>query len=268
MKKKKTKIIIPPTKTTKSQELMYQKELMKLGRSMSGAVRVELLPFLYANKKGYTIDSFSTQLNLIMKKLNQYFSGIVSLGFAQTTATQMVEKLNDQNKQKFDGAIVKATGVDYGSVIQEENLQDFIDLNINKNISLIENMPDEYLKQIEIVVNNGVASGQRYSEIANQITSRVGSVNSKLSNRIKLIARNETQTIAAQINVRRSAALGIKKGIFLTSDDERVRTCHAELNHKEFDLKKGAWSKTCKKFIQPGITDINCRCGYASVLEI
>ena len=70
---------------------------------------------------------------------------------------------------------------------------------------------------------------------------------------------NEVQTINSQITLRRSQSLGITEGIFRTSEDEKVRTCHDELNGVKYLLKKGAWSKTCQKFIQPGITDINCR---------
>ena len=137
-------------------------------------------------------------------------------------------------------------------------MEDLFTLSKNKNKILITSLPEEYLKQVETIVNNGVVSGARYRTIEKEIISKTGA-NSKLAGRIKTIAMNEVQTINSQITLRRSESLGIKKGIFRTSKDERVRACHKELDGIEFVIAKGAWSKTCQKFIQPGITDINCR---------
>ena len=125
----------------------------------------------------------------------------------------------------------------------------------------------EYLKQVETIVNNGLTSGARYRTIENEITALVGSANSKLAGRIKTIARNEVQTINSQMTLRRSENLGITEGIYRTSKDERVRACHKELDGVKFRLKQGAWSKTCQKYIQPGITDINCRCSYSPIIS-
>lgn len=239
-----------------------------MGKALVVAVREQVLPFLNANKSTYTIDGIGDQLGIIFSKLNQQFTGVIIAGFAKNTATSMVEKTSKNNKDKFDKSIHRATGVDLGSVITAEGLEDFLSLSINKNVSLIKSLPEEYLKQVETIVNNGVVNGARFSTIAKQITSATGSANSKLANRIKTIARNEIQTINAQITLRRSDALGITRGIYRTSEDERVRPCHAELNGVEFELKKGAWSKSCGRFIQPGITDINCRCSYSPIIEV
>lgn len=228
------------------------------------SINNELLPFLKSTEENYVVDNIGNMLDNIFRRLNVKFTGTIILGFSKQLANSMVTKINQNNKKKFEQSV----GVDFGSVIRSERLDDFVDLSINKNVSLIKSLPEQYLKDVEIIVNNAVASGERYSEIAKKITSKVGSANSKLKNRIKTIARNEVQTINAQISLRRSEALGIKKGIYLTSGDERVRPCHKELDGVEYDLSKGAWSKKCQKFIQPGITDINCRCSFRPVIEV
>lgn len=212
-------------------------------------------------------DGIGDQLGVIFRRLNGLFTGNATISFAQVAASQMVEKVGLANKNKFDRTVTRATGVDLGSIITSEGLENFTALSINKNVSLIKSLPGEYLKQVETIVNNGVISGARFETIAKEITTKTGA-NSKLANRIKTIARNEVQTINSQITLRRSESLGIKKGIYRTSKDERVRKCHDELDGVEFEIKKGAWSKTCRKFIQPGITDINCRCTYSPVIEV
>lgn len=215
----------------------------------------------------YFKDGIGDQLGVIFKRLNGLFTGSATASFAQVSASQMVEKVGTANKNKFDRTVARATGVDLGSIITSEGLEDFRALSVNKNVSLIKSLPEEYLKQVETIVNNGVVSGARFQTIAKEITAKTGA-NSKLANRIKTIARNEVQTINSQITLRRSESLGIKKGIFRTSRDERVRKCHDELDGDEFIIAKGAWSKSCQKFIQPGITDINCRCSYSPIIEV
>lgn len=265
-KTKKTKIA-SPVKSLKGIEAEYHKALRTFGVTLVQAVNKELLPYLKANSATYALDGIGDQLSLIFSRLNKTFSGTIVMGFAETLSGQMVGKTVNSNKDRFDKSVERATGVDIGSVIEAEGLDDFVKISINKNVGLITNLSEDYLKQIETIVNNGVASGARYSTIAKEIVGIKGA-NSKLGNRIKTIARNEIQTINSQVTLRRSEKLGITKGIYRTSEDERVRKCHVELNGMEYDLKKGAWSKTCQKFIQPGITDINCRCSYSPIIEV
>ena len=258
---------IPPIKSQKGIERQYQKQLNKLGKALALGVREQVLNYLKAQQSSYVMDGFGDQLGVIFKKLNSIFTGAATASFAETTASQMVQKVGAASKNRFNRAVTRATGVDLGSVIATEGLEDFTAVSINKNVSLIKSLPEEYLKQVETIVNNGVVSGARYSTIEKEIISKTGA-NSKLANRIKTIARNEVQTINSQIILRRSESLGITKGIYKSSKDERVRKSHAELDGVEFELKKGAWSKTDQKFIQPGITDINCRCTYSPIIKV
>jgi len=210
-------------------------------------------------KQSHIKDGIGDQLGVIFARLNGRFTGVATASFAESAASQVVEKISAANKNKFDRTVARATGVDLGGIVQTEGLEDLLTLSKNKNKILITSLPEEYLKQVETIVNNGVVSGARYSTIAKEITAKTGA-NSKLAGRIKTIAMNEVQTINSQITLRRSESLGITEGIYRTSEDEKVRKpCHEELNGVRYLLKKGAWSKSCQKFIQPGITDINCR---------
>ena len=264
-----------PIKSNKVLERQYQKQLNKLGKSLIVAVRKEVLTYLKAHQSSYVSDGLGDQLGLIFKQLNAIFTGTAVAGFAEGTASQMVEKVGTTNKKKFDRVVERATGVDLGAIVTAEGLEDFIELSVNKNVSLIKSLPEEYLKQVETIVNNGVVSGARYTTIEKEIISKTGA-SAGLANRIKLIARNEVSTINAQINKRRSEALGIKKGIWRTSEDERVRgnpsgkypnakPSHFKLNGEEFDLSKGM--KVNGEFIFPGIP-INCRCSYSPIIEV
>lgn len=214
------------------------------------------------------IDQLGDDLERIFASLNSQFIGGFTTAFATTAANQAVERLDKITKENFNSSIESITGVDLGNIIQVEGLEDLLQLSKKNNKTLIESLPEEYLKEVETIVVNGVTSGARYSTIAKQITASAGSANSHLAGRIKTIARNEMQTMTARLNLRRSESLGITKGIYRTSQDESVRPCHRELQGQIYKLAKGAWSPTCQKFIQPGITDINCRCRYSPIIEV
>ena len=60
--------------------------------------------------------------------------------------------------------------------------------------------------------------------------------------------------------------LGIKKAVWRTSADERVRASHEARDGKEFELSEGLYSSVDGKTLLPG-TDYNCRCSYRMILE-
>lgn len=275
VKKPKNTKTAAPIKSPKSLEVAYIRALNELGRQLVNSVKAELLPVLKRNQEEYIIDSaarttddIGNQLDSIFIRLNRQHAGATIELFARAKAHEVLTKVKRQNQERFAKSFKSAMGVDVQAMIESEALTDFTTQSIAKNVQLIKSLPSEYLKDIETIVRNGVINGTRYSEIAKQITASSGSANAKLAGRIKTVARNEIQTFNSQLSLRRTTSLGIKKGIFRTSQDENVRKCHAELNNKEFDLKKGAWSPTCGKYIQPGITDINCRCSFSPVFEL
>lgn len=241
---------------------------MQLGRLLAKAVRIEILPYLKSNEYAYALDGVGGNLEILFSKLNARFTGVISAGFAKSTATQMVTKTAKSNKKRFDKSVERATGVDLGNIVATEGLTDFMETSVNRNVSLISSLPEEYLKAVETIVTNGVTSGSKYSTIAKQILGKVGTANSHLAGRIKTIAMNEVQTINSQLTLRRSDALGITRGIYRTADDEKVRPSHNEIDGDEFVLAKGAYSSIAQKHIQPGITDINCRCDYSPIIDV
>jgi SPP1 gp7 family putative phage head morphogenesis protein len=262
-------VILPPVKSLKGIENAYRKELNKFGRLLVNRVKADILAFLKPHQSEWVNDAgIGWQLNRNFRKLNKEFSGTAQLAFATNTAERVVNKTFKNSADRFDKSVESATGVDIGAVITQEGMQDFVDLSISENVNLITSLPQEFLKNVEIIVNKGLKSGARYATIEKEIIGQVGSAASGLGNRIKTIARNEIQTINAQIQLKRSEALGIRKGIYRTSKDEVVRKCHEELDGVIYEISKGAWSKTCNKFIKPGITDINCRCSYSPILEL
>ncbi len=260
--------VTPPVKPLKGQEAAYRRQLFMLGKQLTKAISTQVLIYLKANQNLYVADGIGTDLTSIFERLNAQFTGAVTASFANTVATNMVNGIEQKSLERYNKSVKYATGVDLGGVVASEGLVDFVALSIGNNASLIKTLPEDYLKDVQTIVTKGVLSGAKYSNIAKEITGLKG-LNSKLKNRINTIARDQTQTINSQITLRRAESIGVTEGIWRTSDDASVRSSHKKLNGVKFKLSKGAPDpENPGRYIWPGISDINCRCTFSSVIEV
>jgi SPP1 gp7 family putative phage head morphogenesis protein len=232
---KKKDIEIEQRPIPKIEAVQYFKELNKLTTAMREDIRKELIPALQALESQYSMDGYADQLTQLIGRLSLKYSNIATAD-AMPVSEKMVKSISSKNQKAFNTLVNKAVGVDLSSIIADEGLEDFLEAQVNKNVALIKSIPDEYFKSIETIVMNGTANGLRWEQMAREIggVKDISSVNGKLQNRIKLIARNETSNINASINKRRQENLNIKEFKWVTAEDERVRDSHAKLNGKVF----------------------------------
>lgn len=263
-KPKKTKGV----QESKAVQIEYYKKLKLLTNELKRSVREEVIPYLEQNERLYksTKDGYADDLVVVFERLRNKFFNITS--FANSTASEMVSNTDKKNKDKLYRSVNNAIGIDFNQVIAEEGLEDFTKSQIQKNATLIKSIPEDFFKEIETIVYNGVSEGKSYKNITKQITGikNINSTFGKLEKRIKLIARNETSTINSQITKKRYENLGIKRAIWRTSLDERTRPCHRAREGKEYDLAVGLYSSCDGKTLQVGI-EINCRCYSEGIIE-
>lgn len=260
MKKNNKSIVGQPVRPFKKYSKEYIKVLKVLTSQLAENTKKILLPSLEANKSQYE-DGFTSIVTSTLSELKNKID--VSL-FARTLVNEKVRTAVNEHSQRFYGNIKRFTKIDFRMMAHEEDLEEFIQTKVASNISLIEDIPKQYYQEIERLVYDGVANGERYQDIADKILSKTKG----LDTRAIRIATNEMQTLLSQVNLKRTTKLGITHGIYRTSEDKAVRPWHKELNGLTYELEKGAYSKIKKRYIQPGITDINCRCSYSPIINI
>jgi SPP1 gp7 family putative phage head morphogenesis protein len=249
-------------------ELFYFKELKKLTTKLKQAVSKEIIPQLRDVSKSLTSDSTSLyELTLLLENIKNRFKDIDL--FASNLADMVVNKVNENSKQKFIQAMNSVVGVNLTKVLNEQKLNDLVALQRQRNKVLIKSIPEKFLNDVEVVISNGFSAGLRPESIAKQLSGikDISSVYGKLDNRVKLIARNEIATINGTITKARYQNAGIKKAIWETSGDERVRESHDDRDGKEFDISKGCYSSLDGEYKFPAISDINCRCTMRAIFE-
>lgn len=258
------KIKLTATKEPKFVEVYYYKKLKELANLMKKEVSSKLIPLIM--EKPTTNDANIPEILIILQQIRDKFSNLDF--FASQVSNEVVSKVDENGRAKFITNVNKAVGVNMTKVLKQEGLSDIVALQKQKNKVLIKSIPEQFFNDIEIQIQNGFGQGLRPEQIAKNINGikDVSSTYGKLENRCKLIARNEISTINSTITKKRYENLGVKKAIWRSSNDERVRDSHANRDGKEYDLSKGCYDSSDGLWIQAGM-EINCRCTFTPIFD-
>jgi SPP1 gp7 family putative phage head morphogenesis protein len=129
----------------------------------------------------------------------------------------------------------------------------YIAIARKENVLLIRNAAEDFLASVQKVLDEN--EGAHPNTVANLLQDRV--VASKY--RARLIARDQTLKLSAAITEFRMRAAGVSRYRWSTSQDERVRTMHAELHGQEFSFDDPPVTNPQGESNNPG-GDYQCRC--------
>ena len=177
---------------------------------------------------------------------------------------RLYKSTNKLNRKVFESSVHNKTGIDLEKVIATDGLDEFTNASIKQSVSQLTNVRDEVVastkQNVFRLMQQGASMSELYKQV--QITTQ------KNLKRGDLNARNELKNFNSELARRRALNAGITRGIWQTSEDERVRECHKERNGKEYDLSKGLYSSCDGKTLQPGTSEVNCRCIFIPVVDL
>lgn len=196
-------------------------------------------------------------------------------GPAQQRLIDLVVGKVDRNSarefQRVIGIDVKQTGATIANEILDFR---------KENTDLITSIPEQMIDQVSDTLEKAWDAGSRVEELSAAIQDRFDVAES----RADLIARDQTLKLNAQISETRAVASGIKRYIWSTSHDERVRgnpsgkypnpskTGRVTADHYHLDGKTFYYSdppvvdERTGRRENPG-GDYQCRCTAAPVLD-
>lgn len=164
--------------------------------------------------------------------------------------------LNEANEE----ATRKSLGVDL--LLGDPQITKAIDAWTKDNARMITRLAQGETDQISTIVLNGYRQGLSPAGLRSAILDTFRSADQResqmvrgmsLEDRAKFVARDQVATLNGQVTRMRQERVGIKKYIWQTSEDERVRPSHAALNGEIM-----SWDDP-PPFGHPGM-DYNCRC--------
>ena len=172
-----------------------------------------------------------------------------------------MHRANRDNQDRLYNSLERRIGVDRTELIKREGLQWQANARIEQVYEWVEKMRDETLEGFHRNTLQQMIEGRSIDEVIEAFENTA----SNRENHVQYLARTQIANFNSQMTRLRAQRLGIQKAKWITSEDERVRKCHAVRNDKKFDLEEGLYSSCDSKTLWPGSSH-NCRCTYMLII--
>lgn len=245
-------------------EREYQRgilEILKKTRAEIEKVVIPALPMLVDQAAVWRPRADSERFDGVADNVASLFNSVrlaITGNFNDFVINKMVQdmalKVSTWNKEQVMAAFRRSLGIDlFGG---EPYLQEELTIWSTNNVNLVKDVSAQFIRQSEQIVLNGLQKGIRHEAIAKQILNGTDLEKGRFKTakaRAEMIGRDQVSKLNGTLNRYRQMGAGVKRFIWRTVGDGRVRDSHAYLNTKEFTWADGAGG------LYPG-DDYNCRC--------
>ena len=180
----------------------------------------------------------------------------------KSVVERYLRETDKRNKSLLYAQIERATGISEKQLIAEEHLKAHTNALILETTEWAKKLRDETLELYTANTLRVMTLGTSLEGVMAEFDG----MEAKRKDHARFTARNQIGNFNSIMGKTRAQNLGIKRAVWETSQDERVRPSHAARHGKIFDLDKGAYSSEDGKYLLPGV-DYQCRCTYTFVLD-
>lgn len=237
----------------------YQKQLKALIKEMADSVDYWLTatynatPPLIAQDAKNPVRTINRQMRELTKRWLKRFD---------EAAPQIAEAYLKQMFRMSDSGMREALKT-AGFAVQFEltpEMREAFEASLAENISLIKSIPEQYLSDVEGIINRSYGAGRDLATMVEELRDRY----KVTSDRAVLIARDQSNKANAVVIRTRQLQLGITEAIWKHSHAGRVpRPSHLKADGKVYKISEGMFLDG--KWVQPG-QEINCRCTSRAVI--
>jgi len=234
--------------------------LRRQERRYDKAIRKRVLRPLYNSMLGPFRRAEQLQGELI-QEIDQRFNKFIQGPLQQTStvlATAQITDLNAYHRKAMVASFRSALGVSINPLFIDGQINVLMMMAIKENVELIRSIPlqlqGDLIKHVTETIEKHGFNEQKLIKTLNNRFNVAGS-------RAKLIARDQTSKTIGALTKARHQQIGITEYVWITSNDERVRSSHASLNGS-----KQEWATPPPVSGHPGHS-IQCRCVAQAVIE-
>lgn len=227
----------------------YLAELRRLLHAIAAATRAEIIPSYRVELVRDARESNFEALRRVVRSLVMSTNGQVK---------QLLELESMKHTERFHEAARSAFKIDLKSVVKSEDLEAYIDAAALRNAGLVTGMTDDLVKQIQTLTTNSLISGETVKTLQGKLKAQFDISD----NRARLIARDQTNKLNADLNKIRHKQAGVEEYVWRTSRDERVREDHRRVNGEQYKYGEATGTNSGA---EPG-QDIQCRCIAQAVI--
>lgn len=215
-----TKAELPPIEPRLSTEREYYAALRAMLTQMAKETRESVIP-LYQAETAQKRSALTGDAEPI------WFNRLAAVtAMLQRVATDTVNRILNLEAVRHTEAFMtnakRALGIDLRSVVRQEDLADYLQAAAGRNASLITSLGDDTIKRIQQAVYDNSIAGNSVATLRKALADGFGISD----RRAKLIARDQTGKLNADLNQIRQTQAGVEEYGFMTSVDERVRASH------------------------------------------
>lgn len=191
-------------------ELQYRRELYALIDGMDKDFRTILK--IYRSKQNQIVmdeQMLSTDIQDKINKLGNRWRTKFN-DYAKKNAQKRVEKTLKQSDSQLTtvlAAYFTINGLLEIFKTKTQSLMQVMKVNVAENVSLIESIPEQYIKRIQTMVTNTINSSATWTDLRCEVIK----TKDITLNRAKLIARDQTNKVFNAVTLRRFEQLGITR---------------------------------------------------------
>lgn len=255
-----TRVVLPPIAPRLAPELQYRAALRRLLAAAAKEVRESVIPLYAAElaldraQRAYTGDAARESWFVRLRAMINELTGVVT-----GTVRNILDLEGKQHTKGFMAAAKKALGIDLAAVVHEEDISDYVETAVARNVSLITGFGDDLLKRIEQTVYTSAIAGNSVATLKSKLKEQFGISD----RRAALIARDQTAKFNSDLNRIRQTQAGVTSYTWATSHDERVRERHRRLDGKIYKWGEPTGAEDGGAPGQP----IRCRCVARGIVE-
>lgn len=177
---------------------------------------------------------------------------------AENIANGFVSRGDAQNHAEVSINLKNQTGIDLSAYLRNSpNIAERVNTLTAGNVQLIKSIRSQYLDKVQNAVMQAMVKGTLNKDLSAQIKD----LSKTTEKRAMFIARDQSSKLNAALTQARHEDVGIKKYMWSTSLDERVRDSHADKEGQIFE-----YTNPPADTGHPG-HDFNCRCVAIPVLD-
>ncbi|MDE9552794.1 minor capsid protein [Xenorhabdus bovienii] len=142
-------------------------------------------------------------------------------------------------------------------------VRNVLDSLYEQQVSLIKSIPEQYLTQVQTLVQQSVVNGRDVGFLKEELKKRYGVTES----RAKTIARDQNAKATNAIARERCKSSGITEGIWIhrAGGSKSYRDSHIKMSGQRFNLIEGCYDPHVQRHVHPGEL-INCKCDFRPVI--
>jgi SPP1 gp7 family putative phage head morphogenesis protein len=237
-------VVLPSLSVRLAPERQYRAALIALLKAIAAAATASVIPhYASALTMDAATSSWFTQLRLTTTRL---------AGETAQTVGRVLKQEAIRHTEAFLALFRRAVGVDVSATVRPEDTDPYMQTSVDRNTSVIAGFADDIRQRIERVVYDASIARVAITTLKKRLTEEFIAA----EKRARLIARNQTSRLNADLNRLRQEQAGITRYRWLTMHDERVRPLHNEIDGRIY-----RWGEEtgAEQGLPPGYP-VNCRC--------